>query len=211
LTNENANFDVQPGTYTAFIHWPFQRENTPLGRLRDWGADPADLEKFGPAFPGDAAARLDGSGDKSLHPAFGRRLRTAGAVEYLRTQAVSRLMLDNIYSIGASWVTMGPHIGQLGLLFGANDMGSVMLEENVVSSAGTTYCLDEAVLCRLIRDAGFTPAQRNNFYDIIDIKAGDRAPDQKVTDWSAHRAQRLHAESKPEAAAQLTVGESTAT
>ena len=65
-------------------------------------------------------------------------------------EALSRLFLDNIYSIGASWVTMGPHIGQVALAFGASDMGSVMMEENVVSSAGTTYCLDEAVICRLI-------------------------------------------------------------
>ncbi len=198
------------GHYTAFISWPFQRENTPLGRLRDWGQDPADLEKFGPAFPGDVAARLDGTGTKDLHPEFGRRLRMAGAVEYLRTQATSRLFLDNIYSIGASWVTMGPHIGQLGLLYGANDMGSVMLEENVVSSAGTTYCLDESVLCRLIRDAGFLPAQRNNTYDIIDIKSGERAPDEAVTDWSQHRAQRMHAEAADTHAAALTVGASDA-
>jgi cyclic dehypoxanthinyl futalosine synthase len=66
---------------------------------------------------------------------------------------------------------MGPHVGQVALAFGANDMGSVMMEENVVSSAGTTYCLDEAVLCRLIRDAGFTPAQRNNTYDIIRVQS----------------------------------------
>lgn len=197
------------GHYTAFISWPFQRENTSLGRLRDWGQDPADLAKYGSEFPGDTVARLDGTGDKSLHPEFGRRLRMAGAVAYLRTQATSRLFLDNIYSIGASWVTMGPHIGQLGLLYGANDMGSVMLEENVVSSAGTTYCLDEAVLCRLIRDAGFTPAQRNNTYDIIKIKSGQDAPDLKVTNWSEHRAQRMHTEAKDSHAAGLTVGQST--
>lgn len=198
------------GHYTAFISWPFQRENTPLGRLRDWGQDPADFEKCGPVFPGDVVARLDGSGTKDLHPEFGRRLRMAGAVEYLRTQATSRLFLDNIYSIGASWVTMGPHVGQLGLMFGANDMGSVMLEENVVSSAGTTYCLDEAVLCRLIRDAGFMPAQRNNTYDIISIKDGSQTPDRLVSDWSRHRARRLHAEAHTETAASLTVsGKST--
>jgi cyclic dehypoxanthinyl futalosine synthase len=183
------------GHYTAFIAWPFQRENTPLGRLPDWASDPADAAACGGTFPGDVVARLDGSGTKALHPQFGRRLRTAGAIEYLRTQAVSRLLLDNIYSIGASWVTMGPHIGQMGLLFGATDMGSVMLEENVVSSAGTTYCLDEAVLCRLIRDAGFTPAQRNNTYDIIAIKDAASAPDLAVSDWSQHRASRLHAQS----------------
>ena len=85
-------------------------------------------------------------------------------------------------------------------------MGSVMMEENVVSSAGTTYCLDEAVLCKLIRDAGFTPAQRNNTYDILSIKQGADSPDAKVTDWSNHRAKRLHVESVPaNAKADLTV------
>lgn len=184
------------GHYKAFISWPFQRENTPLGRLREWGDDPVGRPgEFGAEFPGDVVAKLDGSGTKAEHLEFGRRLRMAGATEYLRTQAVSRLMLDNIYSIGASWVTMGPHVGQMGLRYGANDMGSVMMEENVVSSAGTTYCLNEAVLCRLIRDAGFTPAQRDNVYDILSVHAGGDAPDRTVADWSSHRAKRLHSES----------------
>ena len=125
-------------------------------------------------------------------PHFGRRVRMSSATDYLRTQALSRLFLDNVYSIGASWVTMGPHIGQVALAYGANDMGSVMMEENVVSSAGTTYCLDEAVLCRLIRGAGFTPAQRNNTYDIVRVHAGAESPDLSVTDWSTHRARKMH-------------------
>ncbi|MBC7833997.1 MAG: radical SAM protein [Phycisphaerales bacterium] len=190
------------GHYVSFITWPFQRENTPLGRVKDWGARPEDLAP-GSAFPGDVVATLDGtgldgSGDPRSHPDFGRRVRMAGATAYLRTQAVARLFLDNIYSMGASWVTMGPHIGQVALAYGASDMGSVMMEENVVSSAGTTYCLDEAVLCRLIRGAGFTPAQRNNTYDIIRAHPADRgphgvgAPDLAVSDWSTHRARRLH-------------------
>ncbi len=193
------------GHYKAFISWPFQRENTPLGRVKDWGAKPEDT---GP-FPGDVVANLEGTGDPKAHPEFGRRVRMSGASMYLRTQAVSRLMLDNIYSIGASWVTMGPHIGQVALMYGANDMGSVMMEENVVSSAGTTYCLDEAVLCRLIRGAGFVPAQRNNGYDLIRVHDGPDSPDLKVTDWSEHRTRRLHIQNtKPEAehAAKLTIG-----
>ena len=175
------------GHYVSFISWPFQRENTPLGRVRNWG----ELEGDEGPFPGDAVARLDGSGTKDLHPEFGRRVRLAGATEYLRTQAVSRLFVDNIYSIGSSWVTMGPHIGQLALHYGANDMGSVMMEENVVSAAGTTYCLDEPVLNRLIRDAGFTPAQRDNVYDLLKINDGPESPDLLVADWSAHRAKQL--------------------
>ncbi len=181
------------GHYKAFISWPFQRENTPLGRLREWGDDPQGRpDEIVEPFPGDVVAKLDGSGEKSAHAEFGRRLRMSGATEYLRTQAVSRLVLDNVYSIGASWVTMGPHVGQLGLKYGANDMGSVMMEENVVSSAGTTYCLNEAVLCRLIRDAGFTPAQRDNVYDVVQVHAGVEAPDRQVSDWSRHRAKKLH-------------------
>jgi cyclic dehypoxanthinyl futalosine synthase len=180
------------GRYKAFIAWPFQRENTPLGRCREWGQGDGD-DPDAP-FPGDVVARLDGRGEKSAHPEFGRRLRLAGASAYLRTQALSRLYLDNVYSIGASWVTMGPHIGQLGLHYGASDMGSVMMEENVVSSAGTTYCLNEPMLCRLIRDAGFVPAQRDNGYHLRRLHDGPEAPDRQVEDWSTLRTQRLHAE-----------------
>ncbi len=176
------------GHYTAFISWPFQRENTPLGRLPEWGEQEGELDA---PFPGDVVAKLDGTGKKTEHTEFGRRVRLAGASDYLRTQAVSRLFLDNIYSIGSSWVTMGPPIGQMGLMYGANDMGSVMMEENVVSSAGTTYCLNEAVLCRLVRDAGFVPAQRDNFYDVLRVQDGAASPDQQVRDWSKHRVPRL--------------------
>ncbi len=185
------------GHYTAFISWPFQRENTPLGRLKEWGQREGET---GAPFPGDVVANLQGDGDPKAHAEFGRRLRMAGASEYLRTQALSRLVLDNVYSIGSSWVTMGPHVGQTALYFGANDMGSVMMEENVVSSAGTTYCLNEATLCRLIRESGFTPAQRDNAYDVLRVhdawRAGQQSycPDLAVTDWSKHRAKRLHAE-----------------
>ncbi|HPO93815.1 MAG TPA: radical SAM protein [Phycisphaerales bacterium] len=183
------------GHYKAFISWPFQRENTPLGRVKEWGLEAEDREA-GAEFPGDVVARLpEGLSNEEVIervPRFGRRVRMSSATDYLRTQALSRLFLDNVYSIGASWVTMGPHIGQVALAYGANDMGSVMMEENVVSSAGTTYCLDEAVLCRLIRGAGFTPAQRNNTYDIVRVHAGAGSPDLSVTDWSTHRARKMH-------------------
>jgi cyclic dehypoxanthinyl futalosine synthase len=188
------------GHYKAFISWPFQRENTPLGRVKDWGLNPGELEA---EFPGDAVTRAFDFGAnpdvdyRTLGPAaaeFGRRVRMSGASDYLRTQALSRLVIDNVYSVGSSWVTMGPHIGQLGLMYGANDMGSVMMEENVVSSAGTTYCLDEAVLCRLIRDAGFVPSQRDNRYDLLKIHSGPESPDLQVTDWSEHRARKMHRE-----------------
>ncbi len=178
------------GRYKAFIAWPFQRENTPLGRAKEWGEGEGD--HLSQAFPGDVVARLDGSGEKESHPEFGRRVRMAGASDYLRTQAISRLYLDNVYSIGSSWVTMGPHVGQVALHYGASDMGSVMMEENVVSAAGTTYCLNEPTLCRLIRDAGFVPAQRDNAYNLLKVHDAPDSPDLRVSDWSSLRAQRLH-------------------
>lgn len=178
------------GRYMAFISWPFQRENTPLGRLKEWGLGPGD--DLDQPYPGDVVAKLDGSGNKDEHPEFGRRLRMVGSSAYLRTQAISRLYLDNIYSIGSSWVTMGPKIGQVALQYGANDMGSVMMEENVVSSAGTTYCLSEPILCRLIRDTGFLPAQRDNAYNVLKLHDGADSPDLAVTDWSTLRATSLH-------------------
>ncbi len=196
-----------PGRYVSFIAWPFQRENTPLGRVKEWDRDAAEAN--GELFPGDELAQrvFDGSLDgeskaacDAAVPLSGKRLRSAGAVEYLRTQAVARLFLDNVQSIGASWVTMGPKIGQMGLYFGASDMGSVMMEENVVSAAGTTYCLDESVLCHLIRTAGFTPAQRDNCYRLLKVHTDSRAPDLQVKDWSQHRAKSLHHEKHDHAA-----------
>ncbi|NJL30364.1 MAG: radical SAM protein [Phycisphaerales bacterium] len=191
-----------PGRYVSFIAWPFQRENTPLGRVKEWDRDEAAVT--GEKFPGDALAemimegKVDGESKADCDAAMpdaGKRLRSAGAVDYLRTQALARLYLDNVLSIGASWVTMGPKIGQMGLYYGASDMGSVMMEENVVSAAGTTYCLDEPVLCHLIRSAGFMPAQRDNRYQLLKVHDTDAAPDLQVKDWSAHRAKRLHHES----------------
>ncbi len=193
------------GRYKAFISWPFQRENTPLGRCVEWGQGKGD--DVNQPFPGDVVAKLDGTGDKNAHSLFGRRVRLAGSSDYLRTQALSRLYLDNIYSIGSSWVTMGPSIGQIALLYGANDMGSVMMEENVVSAAGTTYCLNEPMICRLIRDSGFVPAQRDNEYNLLKLHADSTAPDLSIDDWSNLRAQQLHVETvdEPDAAVVLTV------
>jgi cyclic dehypoxanthinyl futalosine synthase len=92
----------------------------------------------------------------------------SGAFEYLRVQAVSRLYLDNIPNIQSSWVTQGAKIGQIALYFGANDMGSLMIEENVVSSAGTVHHLTLEQIKRAIREAGYIPRQRNVFYEYID-------------------------------------------
>ncbi len=84
----------------------------------------------------------------------------ATAVEYLKMLALSRIYLDNIENIQASWVTPGLKVCQLGLRFGGNDVGSIMIEENVVSAAGTHHRATEEQLRRLIRDAGFVPKQR---------------------------------------------------
>ncbi|MCZ6540599.1 MAG: dehypoxanthine futalosine cyclase [Nitrospinae bacterium] len=88
-------------------------------------------------------------------------------LDYLRTLAICRIVLDNIDNIQSSWVTQGPKIGQMALYYGANDMGSVMMEENVVSAAGTVYHLDEKEICRLITDSGHTPQKRNMRYEFV--------------------------------------------
>jgi len=95
-------------------------------------------------------------------------LPAAGAFEYLRMQAVSRLYLDNFPNIQSSWVTQGEKVGQLALMFGANDMGSLMIEENVVSQAGTVHHLTVDRIRKCITNAGYIPRQRNVFYQYID-------------------------------------------
>jgi len=89
----------------------------------------------------------------------------ATAIEYLRTLALARLVLDNFDNLQASWVTQGGKVGQLSLSYGANDMGSVMIEENVVRAAGAAYCMDEVEIVRNIEDAGFVPVGRNMHYE----------------------------------------------
>ena len=115
----------ETGGFTAFIPWPFQPVNNPLGKK----------------VPEEATA-----------------------VEFLKTLAICRLYLDNIVNIQTSWVTQGLKVCQLGLKFGGNDVGSVMLEENVVSQAGAQHSATEEDLRRMIRDAGFIPKQRDTLY-----------------------------------------------
>jgi cyclic dehypoxanthinyl futalosine synthase len=124
--------------YTAFIPWTFQAAHTPLARKRP-----------------DLLAQVEARGYQ-------------GAVDYLRTLAISRIALDNIRNLQASWVTQGKAIGQLTLFFGANDLGSTMMEESVVSAAGTSHPLTQRDLDEMIRGAGFTPAQRDNGYRLLD-------------------------------------------
>ena len=140
----------ETGGFTAFIHWPFQPDGTPLGR---WKKPPEELD------PRQAPKRRIPDG---------KHLFLADANEYLRMLAIARLYFDNIPNIQSSWVTMGPKIGQMALFYGANDMGSVMMEENVVSQAGTTYRLNEDEIRRLIKDAGWAPQQRDQYYRPID-------------------------------------------
>lgn len=93
--------------------------------------------------------------------------REATGLEYLRTLALARLVLDNFDNLQASWVTQGGKVGQLSLAFGANDMGSVMIEENVVRAAGASYCMDEVEIVRNVENAGFAAKRRNMHYDIL--------------------------------------------
>ena len=118
----------ETGGFTAFIPWPFQPENTALGR---------------------------------------KVKEETTAVDFLKTLAISRLYLDNFINVQTSWVTQGLKICQLGLRFGGNDVGSVMLEENVVRPAGTQHHATEEDLRRIIRDAGFVPKQRDTLYRTI--------------------------------------------
>lgn len=133
----------ETGGFTAFICWTFQPGDTPLGRV--------------PQFD----ASYEGLPD-------GRHLVLADACEYLKTTAIARLYLDNIPNIQSSWVTQGVKIGQLALFFGANDMGSVMMEENVVSAAGTTYHLTEQEIRTAITGAGWIPRKRNFYYQLLE-------------------------------------------
>ena len=129
----------ETGGFTAFICWTMQPPEKP-----PW---------FG--------NRSDGV-DMSSIP-------SAGGFEYLKTQAVARLYLDNVPNIQSSWVTQGEKIGQTALFFGANDMGSLMIEENVVAEAGTVHHLSLATIRRCIEEAGYIPRQRNIFYEYLDV------------------------------------------
>ncbi len=97
--------------------------------------------------------------------------KKVGSIDYLKTLSLSRLMLDNIANIQASWVTQGAKVAQMSLYFGANDMGSTMLEENVVKSAGVSFRLNEKEIRRLITDAGFVPRRRKQDYSLLEEPA----------------------------------------
>ncbi len=137
------NLQDETGGFTAYISWTFQPGDTPLGKVKPLPADDAGLPD-------------------------GKHLVLADAHEYLRMTALARIYLDNISNIQSSWVTQGVKIGQLALFYGANDMGSVMMEENVVSAAGTTFQLTEQQIRSAIEDAGWAPKKRNCYYELLE-------------------------------------------
>ncbi|MDL2719139.1 MAG: cyclic dehypoxanthinyl futalosine synthase [Acidobacteriota bacterium] len=112
-------------SFTAFIPWTFQEENT----------------------------AMDGT------------VETAGGYDYLRTLAIARLYLDNVPHVQGSWLTQGAKIGSVATSFGADDLGSIMIEENVVAAAGSHNKMGEPAMLQLIRDAGFTPVKRGSVYE----------------------------------------------
>ncbi len=130
------------GGFTAFIPWSFQPGNTDLSR-------------------GGVTPHLQDSafGQGGIYPAT--------AVDYLRVLALSRVYLDNVENIQASWVTQGLKLAQVALRFGANDFGSTMIEENVVASTGVSHTVSKEDIIHAIRSAGFKPAQRDTFYNLI--------------------------------------------
>ena len=140
----------ETGGFTAFIPWTFQPENTELGRTAAGSA----------GIPACNVVTAPSAGRKPALPA-------AGGFSYLRVLAISRMALDNIDNIQASWVTQGGKLAQVALRFGANDMGSTMIEENVVAAAGVTYRLPEEEIVRLIRTAGFEAQQRDTYYSVV--------------------------------------------
>ncbi len=136
------------GGFTAFIPWSFQPGNTEIAKQ-------------------EPEVRSQKS-DKNPQPATRNpQLITATAVDYLRILSLSRLYLDNIRNIQASWVTQGLKMAQAALRFGANDFGSTMIEENVVKAAGVSYRVTREDIINSIRQTGFRPAQRDTHYNII--------------------------------------------
>jgi cyclic dehypoxanthinyl futalosine synthase len=132
---------ARTGGFTAFIPWTFQPGHTPMTADRP-----------------DQLSQVPVSAYK-------------GSIEYLRMLAICRLALNNIDNFQSSWVTQGKKIGQMSLFWGANDLGSVMMEENVVSEAGVAFRLSLQDMQRLIEDAGFVAAQRDNEYRLVGAAA----------------------------------------
>ena len=144
--NAVRNLQDKTGGFTAFIPWSFQPGNTALAKSLEQRARSKNTSRI-------------------THHAS--RIYPATAVEYLRILALSRIYLDNIKNIQASWVTQGLKLAQVALRFGANDFGSTMIEENVVASTGVSYKVSKEDIINAIKHTGFRPAQRNTYYEII--------------------------------------------
>jgi cyclic dehypoxanthinyl futalosine synthase len=136
------------GGFTAFIPWTFQPGNTELSKLK---------------------ARGKGQKAKGKSEIMGRpsEINMATAVDYLRVLSLSRIYLDNVINIQASWVTQGLKLAQVALRFGANDFGSTMIEENVVRAAGVSYRVSKEDIIQAIKRAGFRAAQRDTNYGLL--------------------------------------------
>jgi len=144
-----------------------QQQDRSLARRCAAGAG-AGNATASPYAPGDGPGCFTAFIGWTFQPENTRlRLPPVGAHEYLRTQALARIYLDNFENVQSSWVTQGPDIGQVALQFGANDLGSIMIEENVVSQAGASFRLTVADMHRLIRDLGYEPHQRDNWYRLV--------------------------------------------
>ncbi|MBN2654851.1 MAG: radical SAM protein [Nitrospirae bacterium] len=140
------------GGFTAFIPWTFQPGNTELA-----DTEQKQLSSTTAQHNGYSAA------DKNKQ----ERIRQATAADYLRVLALSRVYLDNIKNIQASWVTQGIKMAQIALRFGANDFGSTMIEENVVKAAGVSYRISMEEIVHGVKAAGFAPAQRDTYYNLL--------------------------------------------
>lgn len=138
------------GGFTAFIPWSFQPGNTELKKRSEVRGRRSEARSLRPR-------------SSNLPPV----VYPATAVEYLRVLALSRIYLDNFKNIQASWVTQGLKMAQVALRFGANDFGSTMIEENVVASTGVSYRVTKNDIINAIRSAGFLPAQRDTYYNLL--------------------------------------------
>ncbi len=145
--------------FTAFIPWTFQPGNTELAHRSAKGTVP-DL----PVRQAGLRTERSEVVESGLSP---NSFHAATAVEYLRVLALSRIYLDNVKNIQASWVTQGLKIAEVALRFGANDFGSTMIEENVVASTGVSYGVSKEDIIDTIKKAGFLPAQRDTYYNIL--------------------------------------------
>ncbi|MHB8880364.1 MAG: CofH family radical SAM protein [Thermodesulfovibrionales bacterium] len=152
VTHLRAVRDLQDrtGGFTAFIPWSFQPGNTELEKRSALSTQRSERKRL--------------PGQKIRHKTV---QSPATAVEYLKVLAVSRLYLDNVPNIQASWVTQGLKLAQVALRFGANDFGSTMIEENVVASTGVSYRVTKDDIINAIRSAGFIPAQRDTCYTVL--------------------------------------------